>query len=78
MLKTGNHEAERAVRGQSLVYLATFVWLIQPPQSTRLGHISIIWIRRVCRGGCGTGRASLGPKEEGVLNDVSEGIPPPE
>ena len=24
MLKTGNHEAERAVRGQSLVYFATF------------------------------------------------------
>ena len=24
MLKTGNHEAERAVRGQSLVYLASF------------------------------------------------------
>ena len=78
MMKTGNHKAKRAVRGQSLVYLATFRWLIQLPQSTRLGHISIIWIRRVCRGGCGTGRASLGPKEEGVLNDVSEGIPPPE
>ena len=32
MLKTGNHEAERAVRGQSLVYLATFR-LVNPAAS---------------------------------------------
>jgi hypothetical protein len=32
MLKTGNHEAERAVRGQSLFYLATFR-LVNPAAS---------------------------------------------
>ena len=32
MLKTGNHEAERAVRGQSLVYFATFR-LVNPAAS---------------------------------------------
>jgi hypothetical protein len=32
MLKTGNHEAERAVRGQSLVYLAMFS-LVNPAAS---------------------------------------------
>ena len=32
MLKTGNHEAERAVRGQSLVYLAMFR-LVNPAAS---------------------------------------------
>ena len=32
MLKTGNHEAERAVRGQSLVYLTTF-HLVNPAAS---------------------------------------------
>jgi hypothetical protein len=32
MLKTGNHKAERAVRGQSLVYFATFR-LVNPAAS---------------------------------------------
>ena len=42
MLKTGNHEAKRAVRGQSLVYLAMF-HLVNPAASiSKARAISII------------------------------------
>jgi len=38
MLKTGNHEAERAVRGQSLIYLTMFR-LVNPAASTSIDEV---------------------------------------
>jgi hypothetical protein len=80
MLKTGNHKAERVVRGQSLVYLTTFC-LVNPAASINKAGA---YLRNMNPAGVPyglaavTGRASLGPEEKGILNDVSEDIPPPE
>ncbi len=46
MLKTGNHQAERTVTGQSLVNLALFRVVFLLLQLMKLGHICLIWIQR--------------------------------